>query len=534
MNNSKRIWSNLLKINSPVLAAFSALLIVLALPPFPFYFLAFFALIPFIYSFYRDNFHLGFSKGFAFGAVFNLGILYWLAGNQGTTWYFATLSMLGAVLILAVQYGVLGITISLIGKNLGEKAALWSLPILFPALEFLTSRGVLGFTWNSLCYTQAGNILPAQIASVLGCYGISCWILLINVSGFFLIRKIVFRKAYRKSLILLVLFIILPYIYGFFTIRKIEKTEQGAKIATGLIQPNVDPNEKWNTASIRSNIELLYALSDSILSDHDLDLLVWPETAVPAYVRYRRWIRHEIQDYIKHRDVSLLTGVPDFKKTDQDEYLFYNATFLLNPDQNRIQSYNKIRLVPFGEKIPLSNIFESLENLNLGQGNFDAGDSIKLLEVPAKINSDSQRGKNILISSAICYESGFSDLVREGVRKGAQLLVVVTNDAWFGNTSAPYLHAAIARIRAIENRIPVVRAANTGVSMIIDKTGKLLQKCDFAEKCHVSSVVNLREGATFFTNLGYYFNWITVLAASIIIGYALVDQYKNSEKEQIL
>src|SRR6056297_1594388 len=136
MNSKKPIADRISKIPSPIMAALSGLLIVLALPPVSFHYLAFVALIPIIYSLYKDNFYFGFTKGFIFGLILNLGILYWLGVNQGTGWYFAFLSMLGAVLFLAVQYGLLFMLVAYIGRSLGKKVALWTLPVLIAGFDF--------------------------------------------------------------------------------------------------------------------------------------------------------------------------------------------------------------------------------------------------------------------------------------------------------------------------------------------------------------------------------------------------------------
>ncbi len=532
MNSKKPIADRISKIPSPIMAALSGLLIVLALPPVSFHYLAFVALIPIIYSLYKDNFYFGFTKGFIFGLILNLGILYWLGVNQGTVWYFAFLSMLGAVLFLAVQYGLLFMLVAYIGRSLGKKVALWTLPVLIAGFDFITSRGVLGFTWNSLCYTQSNNLIPAQMASLFGCYGLSLWVVLVNVSLFSLINKITNHKKLKTAIVITITIFMIPYLFGGISLIKKNDTNN-PKIKVGLVQPNVDPTKKWIRSDMRSNIQTLFSLSDSAAQKTDLDLLVWPETAVPAYIRYRSWVKNDIQDYIIKNNVSLITGVPDFLKLGENEYEFYNSTFFLTPDNQQIESYNKIKLVPFGEKIPLSNIFESLENLNLGQGNFDAGDSIKLFEVPLKSQSN-KKDQSILCSSAICYESGFSDLVSQGVRKGSHLLVIVTNDAWFGNTSAPYLHAAIARLRAIENRIPVVRAANTGISMIIDKKGRLLQRCGFDEKCSATANLEVRSGTTLYTRIGRYFNWLLVGAGIIVLIISIWKGRQENKQERLI
>jgi len=520
--NYKKVIEGLYNISPIYLLALSGLLFVLSFPPLPFSFLAFVGLIPFLIGFESDDYYFGFSKGFVFGAVLNLGILFWLAGNSGAPWYFAVLSMIGAVLALGVQYGVLGAVYAFIARKLGKNIALWGLPVIFAGFEFLTSRSVFGFTWNSLVYTQSSSIYPAQIASLIGGYGISFWLVLVNVLLFKSLRFFYQEQAVqaRKVLISLLIVFLFPYIFGYFQVDT--KAKKGKSIKAALIQPNVDPNAKWRSDEQDRHIEKLFSLSDSVLSNTaGTNFLVWPETAIPAYLRRNSILRTEIMRRADSWNVSLISGAPNYRKNEvKDEYEFYNTIYHFNPNKDSIETYSKIRLVPFGEKIPLSNIFESLEKINLGQGNYQSGDSLKLFQVPL------QKGaKKLTISNAICYESGFSELIKKGVSKGAELLVIVTNDAWFGNTSAPYLHAEIARIRAIENQIPIVRAANTGISMILDKYGRVKKKIGFGKQGWLVDRVKARSGSTLYSKIGSFINWGFVVLSVVLLAAGIGHDY---------
>ncbi len=498
-------------LKSRLLAPFlSGLLIVFAFPPFPTGFLAWFALLPLIYSYYRDDFHLGFEKSFIFGAVLNLGILYWLAVNQGTQWYYSTLSMLSSVLFLALFYGIAGSVIGYIGRKSGKTAGILALPFVLTAMEWLRSLSTLGFTWNNLCYTQSTNLPLLQILSFTGPFGLSFWIYMINALLFLIIMNWK-TEGYRLISIFIIIFIF-PLLYGLIVLHgtgNITDSKNKNVLAVTVVQPNVDPNAKWDKSFYKDNIKKLLTLSEAGIAENQSKLIIWPETAVPTYLRInRRNSLEELRKFSKEHGIFVITGAPDYyfnKKN--DEYEFYNSVFFINPTEPSPEIYRKMHLVPFGEYIPLSEHFTSLKKLNLGQGNFIAGKEITIFNLENNVFP-------VDMTAAVCFESSFSNLIRKGVKKGSHLLAVVTNDAWFGNTSAPYLHAHIARFRAVENRIPVVRAANTGISMIIDSYGRVIKKSKFAEEKQLSAKIIITKNKTFYTKTG---NWIGIFCVIMVL-----------------
>ena len=506
-----------------VLFTLSGVLTVAAFPPSPLGFLAYFSLTPLIFLFIKEDFHMGFEKGFLFGVILNLGIMYWLAANKGTVWYWATLSMISSVLFLAMNYGLIGLIIGIIGRRFGQNAGVWSFPVVWVAIEYIRSFGTMGFTWNHLCYTQSRATQLIQFASVIGSNGVSFIIVLINV---LIVMALIHRRDNWKKSFRYVSFILLGLfglgVFGGFALNRANQADGRRKVHAALIQPNVDPNEKWERDSFGDVMQLLHDLTDSATVEPK-DLIVWPESATPTYLRRNR--SRTLDRIIKHisrLNVHLLTGTPDYEFRSSDDYSVYNSIFLLRPGTHKIEQYRKIKLVPFGEYIPLSEFFPELDNLNLGQGNFDAGSEVTVFKIPLHVDAETSIDTTLMISSVVCYESTFPYLIREGVRKGSELLVIVSNDAWFGYTSAPYLHMEISRFRAIENRIPIVRSANTGVSIMCDAYGRILAKSDFDRKTWLTAELEQGGNHTIYTRFGNWFGVLNVIVLFGILGTCLI------------
>jgi len=500
----------------------SGLLTVSAFPPSPFGFLAYFGLVPFLYVLVREDFQLAFEKGLLFGIVLNLGVMYWLAFNMGTEWYWSLLSMIASVLFLALNYGLIGFLVGVIGRRLGKTAAILTFPVLYTAVEFVRSFGTLGFTWNNLCYTQSHALQLIQMASFTGPFGISLWIAVINV----LIYGLLFTREKRRLMIyvsVLLLLFLIPETYGLFRLR-MRPAEQKRELQVGLIQPNVDPNAKWGRESFDQNMQLLHDLTD-LAAAQPLDLVVWPETATPTYLR-RNWrgTLDKIFQHITRLNVHLLTGAPDYEFQEDGNYRVYNSTFFLKPDSREIEDYRKNQLVPMGEYVPLNELFPALRDINLGQGNFSPGEDVRVFGMPVRVSDEAAADTSLQFCSAICFESSFSQLIRRSTHLGAELLVIVSNDSWFGLTSGPYLHAEIARFRAIENNIPVVRSANTGVSMIIDSRGRVQKKLEFGRSGWLADTVAQGNPDTFFVKFG---NWIGCLCVGIAGSILLISIAKR-------
>ncbi|OQX94975.1 apolipoprotein N-acyltransferase [candidate division KSB1 bacterium 4572_119] len=244
-----------------------------------------------------------------------------------------------------------------------------------------------------------------------------------------------------------------------------------------------------------------------------------------------------LHNMIDDMNLSLITGTPDYKFYRKHAYKTYNAAFLFTPFTRKFDVYYKMRLVPFGEQVPFTETFPLLKNFlekfEWGEGNFSSGEEIVSFRVPrskntiAAENIGDEKISHFRVPVVICFESIFSNLVRKFVAKGADILVIITNDAWFGPTSAPFQHAQIAVFRAIENRIPIARCANTGVSMFINEYGKVLKSTRIFESTVLSHELPLREGETFFFQNGHIFAIAVSLFNLVPLFFALIKPEKK-------
>ena len=190
----------------------------------------------------------------------------------------------------------------------------------------------------------------------------------------------------------------------------------------------------------------------------------------------------------------------------------YNSAYLVGPDTTVLGRYDKIHLVPFGEYIPLRHLLFFLDKLVAGIGDFRSGEAYTVMAIP--------QGRFAVL---ICFEGIFPDLVRHFVRHGAQFLVNITNDAWFGYSPASYQHLSMVVFRAVENRLPIVRAANTGISAVIDSTGRLSQQTDLFVRTWIKARITPAAGATtFYTRWGDLFAYGCVLVTAVSLGWGMV------------
>ena len=502
------------------LVILSALLLSFAFPPYHLGFMAFFGFVPVFYLLEGISPRSAFKWGYLWGVFFHIANLYWI----GTI----TISgAIGAILFLALYFAFFMYLAAIFREYLGNKAIIWY-PFLWLFIEFVRSLGVLGFPWSSMGYTQTYYVTFIQFATVTGVFGVSFWILLINTCVYLLLKH---WKNWQKSLLyagLLAILVFLPWFYGKMTIPKKEKFKQ--KIEVALIQGNIDPLAKWDEAFLAKNFRIYTHLTHEVLKDSSIDLVIWPETATACYLRSRPEYLEKITNLVDSSSVALLTGTPDYQFVKKGTYNAYNAIFLILPNFRGIQYYYKMRLVPFGEKVPLSEKFPFLEKwldaLQTGVGNFTPGKENNLFELPGtylKKRGITEVKSQLSFAGVVCYESIFQDEVRKFVKKGAKFLVIVTNDAWFGKSAAPYHHAQIAVFRAVENRVSVARCANTGVSMIIDPYGHVVTQTElFKQEIAKGPIIVLQSKKTFFTKHGDIFAYMMAGVTCVEIIWILV------------
>ena len=488
------------------LALLSGVLVGLSYPPLHLGFFAWFGLIPLIHILLNIKPRQAIQLAFLASITANFISLYWIGLNSGAGFIPVFASLVGAILYLGIFWSGLGYFVSFLEKR--NSKGLLVLPFAWVAMELLRSLGALGFPWINLGLTQTEYLPLIQIADITGSYGISFWIVLINI-GFYLA---IVSKHKRKYLIITSLVFISVFSFGYIRIATIDEANTKS-ISIAITQPNINPDEKWEPDSREENFVLMHGLLDSALKLKP-DLVLWPESAVPAYLRLSSHRRRPITNKLEKYNIPLLSGTVDRIIDNNGEKIYYNSTILINPD-DRLKMYHKIHLVPFAEYIPLSEKFPSLKKLNFGQGNFTSGKDYTVFDLDS-----------VKFSNLICYESSRPSGVRGFVKNGAQFITIQANDGWLGTSAGPYQHFELAKLRAIENRIPIVRCANTGISGVINPTGIVQQKIPLGKKAIITADIIPIQNLTFYTKYGELFAVLCVIVSLVIFTWVCTIRTK--------
>ncbi|MFC1511971.1 apolipoprotein N-acyltransferase [Candidatus Latescibacterota bacterium] len=437
---------------------------------------------------------------FLSGIVFHLFTVSWMSH---ITW----VGMLCAVIALSVFYTI-PIWITGLTWSRWRRFGVFLLPFTVAGVEWARSFDVLAFPWMILGNSQTSYPWLIQYADITSAFGVSWWVALMNVAVYrFLKRRTVRRFAVLGMLI------VLPLGYSAAVITHPLPSEGALRVA--LIQGNVLPGEKWGPGRELWNINLYRDLTiDTMASEPDF--IIWPETATPVYLCEDYRYLNMVQSLVDSLGVPLLTGTPAFDYTSDKKW---NAACLIEPSGRDIQRYEKIHLVPFGEAFPLDELFPSLRNIELGQANWDEGEDFVVFE-PRTLSP---------FNVAICFESIFPDLIREFITRGSEFIVVITNDVWFGPVSAPIQHAMISVFRAIEFHRPVVRCANTGISMVIDRYGRIKSRTGTFERATLVDTIEPSSRLTFYARYGNLFSGMCLVVTLLALVFSLVFRRKPPE-----
>ena len=392
----------------------------------------------------------------------------------------------------------------LLGSNHAIQLAI-SFPVLWVFFEWVRSWVLTGFPWLNLGYGQIDSPLSGY-APLWGIYGIS---LAVVVSTGLMITSVVDRAAWKKYVPVLLALWIVPF--GIDSIDWVEPTGKPIKIS--MIQGNIPQDQKWLPENRKSQLDLYYNLSRE---NWDSDLIIWPETAIPA-------LHHQAEDFLKGialearmNSSELLIGIPVY---DKKEDTYFNSMLTLGNDES---FYEKKHLVPFGEYLPLPSIFQHfVDYFNIPMSNFSPGTSDKpILHVA---------GQKAGIS--ICYEDVFGEEVIMALPE-ATFLINTSNDAWFGDSIAPHQHLEIARMRSLETGRYLVRSTNTGISAIIDPKGNIVSQSPQFETHVLTDTIQPMKGTSFyvvFGNLPIIFILFAMLFAGFVIEYNLKLKKKNKD-----
>jgi apolipoprotein N-acyltransferase len=498
------------------LAALSGILLAVAFPTFDLHFLAWIALLPLFFALRGQSIKNGFWLGGITGIVFFIGTIHWVTNSVH---YYGGIPIVPASLItlllcayLALYPAVFGAAAAYIRKT-HPSLFFIAAPALWTTLELARTYVFSGFPWSLLGYSQYLTLPVIQIADVTGIYGVSFLIVLVNasVTEFLLNRKNTIGLIAAVSALLLVLG------YG---IVKLQTPAPRPGMKVSVVQGNIEQDKKWDPAYQKETLEVYTRLTRESRSDKP-DLVIWPETAVPFYFGGNapsdQALTAYLFSFVKQNKVSLLFGSPTYEIKSNRQIIGRNSAFLITADGLLAATYHKIHLVPFGEYVPLKHLLFFIEKMVQAIGDFQAGNEYTVMTVP---DHGSTGDAGTKLSTVICYEIIFPDLVRRFVDAGANVITTITNDAWFGRTAAPHQHFSMAVFRAIENRVPVARAANTGISGFIDSQGHILAESGIFTEALLTHTIIPGVKKTFYTRYGDIFSYLCVLVSIglIIIG----------------
>ncbi len=536
----------------------SGALLALSFPPLPFPLLAFAALVPLLFAFELDvkpKRPLLYTYVTFF--IYHYASNWWISSFQAQTDPFLMASGFAVALVHPFFFMVpVGAHIFLRNK-FGSSTALWLFPFIWLAFEWLHSLGDLAYPWLTVGYTQIYNSLWIQIADLQGVWGASFLIVLINV----LILKIILlarharklsntKKFYdlpgvKSKIAAIFLLFLIPVSYG--VSRKMQFNHDrmlkvNPVIEVGIIQANMNPWVKWSSGAM-DQIRLHQDMQDSLESSAgSLDLAIWSETAIP-FVSWDFNEKHRLNfltDRIDPENTSLLTGFSNFyiyaanddiPKTakympydSSQRFDTFNAALMLNPkpyDSLNPQFYHKQRLTPMAERLPYAEIFyfaKSWFEWGVGISGWQKGrDQHNLVMI-----KDSIRAK---VGTIICIESIYPGFCRNFTARGANMLSVITNDAWYDHTPGPEQHYQIAAMRAIENRRYIARCANTGVSGIITPLGNSSLRAPEYKRVGIRGQVPLMEGKSFYVRTGDWLAMLSTLVSAFAIFYGFILKF---------
>ncbi|MFO7984048.1 MAG: apolipoprotein N-acyltransferase [Desulfuromonadales bacterium] len=472
-----------------LLCALSGVMLAMAFPRPDLASLAWIGLVPlFLVSSRRP-----FRSGFVAGAVFFALVLYWL--NIVMTTFgrlhpvLSVTAYLLLVLYLALFFGVATWAAARMQEKVGLSPII-TLPVLWVGLEFIRSFLLSGFPWASLGYSQQSHPLLYQSADLFGIYGIGFLIVLSNavlagVVGY--LRNRSFWSLPWRGITVFALLFLLNIAYGTWRLDG-DIDQRDDMIQTTLVQGNIDQSIKWSPAHKETTVDIYRRLSLDASGD-ETDLIIWPESATPFYFQDDGELGRKVSALPRETDSYLLFGSPAYERVD-DRYKFLNSAYLLDSDGSVLGRSDKVHLVPFGEYVPLGRLLPFIDKLVVGIGDFS----------PGAVSPLSMNGTEVGV--LVCYEAIFPELARQWVRQGSDLLVNITNDAWFGRSSAPSQHLAMTRFRAVENRIWIARAANTGISAFIAPSGKIVAQTQVFQEETLRESIGTGSRATLYTRFG--------------------------------
>jgi len=513
-----------------LLSLLSGCLLFLAFPPADQGWLAFVALLPLLAAAIAATPRAAAVYGLTCGAAFFSLLLHWLVGVMSR---YGGLALAVAIPIFALLVIYLAAYLAAFAALVAAATARWGwrglllAPVFWVGLEILRGRLLTGFPWGLAGYSQWRNLLLLQTTSLGGVYVPSFVVLLANTGLALLVLRPAVRPA-RAAAILLLCLAGAAHAWGYSILLSFDERAAGgasmpAPIRVAAIQANVAQTMKWRPGEEERIVDDLLEMTERAARE-GADLVVWPESSSPlsfyrpalgpggetagVVIEPRREFLDRVTDSVRRGRFTLIAGSVDYRY-EAERLRASNSAFVIGPDGRPGPSYDKVHLVPFGEYVPLGSALFFVDRMVQGAiAEFAPGRRLRPLPTPA--------GE---AATFICYEAIFPELVRRLARSAA-FMVNITNDAWFGRTAAPRQHLAMAVFRAPENRLWLVRAANTGISALVDPSGRVTASTPLEVQTVLSGSIEPRTGATWYARAGDGFAWACAML-TLVSGAAL-------------
>jgi apolipoprotein N-acyltransferase len=495
------------------LAVLSGLLLAAAFPSIDWGPLAWIGFVPLLRAITGRSLRRAFFLGWLTGVVFYVATTYWVGY---TIMHYTDVPRPVAMAIvllmasaLACYHGAFAAGLRLFERS--GRDVVWLAAPLWVTLEWLRGWFFIGFPWGALGYSQYRAHDLVQIAEVTGVYGVSAVLVLFNVVAAEVLRQRGrdVRRLLPGLVTLTVLVVVLPAL-GRWRVTTLAREPIVGTLRVGLVQGNVEQDSKWDPA-FQDETMSRYRTLTLAAARAGAELVVWPETAAPFFFQESGPRREQLLALAREAGVPLLIGAPAYRHLGGRRIEQRNRAYLIDPAGDVVDQYDKMQLVPFGEYVPFQSVFFFVEQVVTAVATLGAGEEATVFPAP-------QGSFGVLI----CYEGIFPGLTRRFVDGGAEFLANITNDAWYGRTAAPHQHLVQATFRSIENRVPLVRAANTGISAVVDADGRIRWQGPLFEMLWHVEEIRWTGVRTFYTRFGDVFVWLCALVTALAVAATLL------------
>lgn len=467
----------------------------------------------------ENNIEKPFKKGFLFGIGFYIPLYYWFVALYpfdafGFTTEQGLFIIIVACLGISIYHSLyLGLSFFLLGKfNINTKLLPLGLAVAFMFNEWIISLGMLGFSWGKTAISQIYALPLLQTTSLFGSYFITFIIVLTGAYlGFSL------KSKENKKIYLFIALIIYTSNLFLGTILYFIPENTDNEIKASIIQGNVSVDEKWAN---EGNFSVNYYLNEleNVAVTSNSDIIVLPESCFPVYIDDDHYIVSQIKRIARDNNVSIAFGCIYKSKEGT-----HNALYMIDKYGEKVGIYSKRHLVPFGEFLPYENILEKIEfvkNLNLGGFSYIQGNDASITKID-KTN----------YGSLVCFDSIFSELGRDSVNNGAEIINVITNDSWYKDTRGVYQHAAFSQLCAIQNNRYIIRSANTGISMFIDSKGNIIDSIPPLVRDNITNSVYSISSNTLYSYIGDLFLPVVCITYLLLQMNYLIKNFKKCDKK---